>query len=113
MDFSTVDPIEVLDKVAELKVESWRYKAEAPGTRHLGPVSQDFYAAFGLGEDDLHITTVDEGGVALAAIQGLNEVVKQKDVRIQALEKDVAELKALVSKLMPTLQGKAQSPRAE
>lgn len=99
-DFSPVNPHEVLDKVAALQVQSWRYKAETSGTRHLGPVSQDFYAAFGLGEDDRHITTVDEGGVALAAIQGLNEVVKQKDVRIQALEKDVAELKAMVRQLL-------------
>ncbi len=39
--------------------------------RHVGPMAQDFYAAFGLGLDDKHITTIDEGGVALAAIQGL------------------------------------------
>jgi hypothetical protein len=37
--------------------------------RHIGPMAQDFYSAFGL--DDKRITTIDEGGVALAAIQGL------------------------------------------
>jgi len=33
---------------------------------HLGPVAQDFHAAFGLGADDKHIATVDADGVALA-----------------------------------------------
>ncbi len=99
-DFAPVDPRAVLDKVATLPVQTWRYKTENEGTRHLGPVAQDFHAAFGLGADDRHITTVDEGGVALAAIQGLHEEVKEKDAKIQALEKDVAELKSLVKTLL-------------
>ena len=50
---------------------------EGDGARHLSPMAQDFHAAFGLnGTDDKHIATVDEGGVALAAIQGLNEKVE-------------------------------------
>ncbi len=32
-------------------------------------MAQDFRAAFGLGEDEKHISTLDEGGVALAAVQ--------------------------------------------
>jgi len=32
-------------------------------------MAQDFRAAFDLGEDDKHISTIDEGGVALAAVQ--------------------------------------------
>ena len=52
----------------------------------MGPMSQDFHAAFHLnGEDDKHITTVDEGGVALAAIQGLNQKLEQNDAQIAAL----------------------------
>lgn len=41
-------------------------------TPHLGPMAQDFHAAFNVGMDDKHMATVDEEGVALAAIQGLN-----------------------------------------
>jgi hypothetical protein len=99
-DFLPVSPREVLDKVCTLPLQSWRYKTEPDGIRHLGPVSQDFYGAFGLGEDDRHITTVDEGGVALAAIQGLNELMQTKDQQIGALEKEVAELKAQVTRLL-------------
>ena len=57
------------------------------------------YAAFGLGADDTHIAPLDAGGVALAAIQGLNqkleERLRQKDVEIQALQDKVAEFEEL------------------
>jgi hypothetical protein len=36
-------------------------------------MAQDFYAAFAVGEDDRHVTSIDEGGVALTAIKGLYE----------------------------------------
>jgi hypothetical protein len=35
-------------------------------------MAQDFYAAFKVGEDDRHITSIDEDGVALAAIKALH-----------------------------------------
>jgi hypothetical protein len=54
-----------------MPITSWSYRAEKPSVRHIGPMAQDFYKAFGLGLDNKHITTIDEGGVALAAIQGL------------------------------------------
>ena len=61
-------------------------------------MAQDFSAAFKVGADDKHIATVDADGVALAAIQGLNRVVQDKEARIQALERTVAELKELVTR---------------
>jgi predicted nuclease with TOPRIM domain len=73
-------------------------------------MAQDFYAAFNVGPDDKHIAVVDEGGVALAAIQGLNEKLQEnqanqaklqeglqeKDAEIKALEKRMADLEALI-----------------
>ena len=59
-------------------------------------MAQDFYAAFNIGSDDKHISTVDEGGVALAAIQGLNEKLKEKDAKIEAMEKRLADLEELI-----------------
>ena len=50
--------------------------SHAPDKRHIGPVAQDFHAAFGLGTHETAIATVDADGVALAAIQGLNEKVE-------------------------------------
>jgi hypothetical protein len=61
----------VLDKVARLPIDRWSYKSER-GVRHVGPMAQDFYAAFGVGADDKHITSIDEDGVALAAIKALH-----------------------------------------
>ena len=56
--------------------------------QHIGPMAQDFHAAFGLnGADDKHISVVDEGGVALAAIQGLNQKLNEKDAEIQDLKR--------------------------
>ncbi len=71
-NFIAVSPREILDKVAALPISRWNYKTMHDGS-HLGPTAQDFYAAFGLGGSDRTITTVDPDGVALAAIQGLNE----------------------------------------
>ena len=80
-NFAPVNPREVLAKVAGLAVSRWNFKGDAV-TSHVGPMAQDFHAAFGLGTDDRHIATVDADGVALAAIQGLNQKVDEKDARI-------------------------------
>jgi len=58
-------------------METWNYKAQDPSIRHIGPMAQDFYGAFSYGEDNKYINTLDADGVALAAIQGLYEVVKE------------------------------------
>jgi hypothetical protein len=68
--FTSISPTSILEKVAALPVTSWHYKTQ-PRVRHIGPVSEDFYRAFGVGDNAKSIGTVDEGGVALAAIKGL------------------------------------------
>jgi hypothetical protein len=70
----------------------WSYKAQDPTIRHIGPTAQEFKAAFQVGEDDRHISTVDADGVALAAIQGLYKVLKEKDAEIAELKKSVRSL---------------------
>jgi hypothetical protein len=100
-NFQTTDGREVLSRVAALPIQTYNMKTQDPSVRHIGPTAQDFYTAFGVGEDDKHITTIDADGVALAAIQGLNEVVKEKDARISDLEKRVADLEGLVRRLAP------------
>jgi hypothetical protein len=66
-----LDPVAILAKVAELPVSEWSWVSER-GVRHVGPMAQDFYAAFHVGEDDRHIMSIDEDGVALAAVKGLH-----------------------------------------
>jgi hypothetical protein len=104
-DISAVDTRKVLDKVMELEIANWRYNS-TPGALHLGPMAEDFAAAFNLGETDQGIATVDADGVALAAIQGLNQKLEQRDreletrdQRITALERELAELKQAVARM--------------
>ncbi len=81
-DFLPVDAAELLDRLARLRITSWRYRDDARGTRHLGPTAQDFQDAFGFGDDPRTIASVDAQGVALAAIQELyrrNEDLSQEN----------------------------------
>lgn len=99
-NFSSISPAEILDKVALLPVSQWNFKGEQKDVQHIGPMAQDFHAAFGLdGAEDKRISLTDEGGVALAAIQGLNQKVDEKNTEIQNLEKKLDELQAMVTRL--------------
>ena len=82
--FQPVDATAILSKVAALPITCWHYTNDAT-TPHLGPMAQDFYAAFDVGADDQHIAIIDEGGVALAAIQGLDQRLAEKDAELKAL----------------------------
>ena len=97
-NFSPIDGREVLKRLASIPVERWNYKSQDASIRHMGPMAQDFYAAFGLGEDNKHITTVDADGVALAAIQGLYELVKEKQVEANELKAENTSLKQRLDK---------------
>ena len=94
----SVDVREVLEKVAALPMSTWQYKSQDAQYRHLGPMAQDFYAAFKLGESDTGIDVVDADGVALAAIQGLNSLLAQKDAkankRLDEKDREIAALNA-------------------
>jgi hypothetical protein len=110
-NFQPVSAADVLAKVVSLPVASWNFKADA-SSRHMGPMAQDFRAAFGLGPDDKHIATVDADGVALAAIQGLNQKLEarleQKETEITELKHTVNELKELVHAMNQKLNGDAK-----
>jgi hypothetical protein len=96
-NFRAISPQEVLDKVNALPITKWNFKEET--VPHIGPMAQDFYAAFSLGMDDKHIATVDESGVALAAIQGLNQKLDEKDAEIQKLQEKAGQVDSLEKRL--------------
>jgi len=110
--FTAINAREVLAKISALPITEWKYKVEADGTEHLGPMAQDFHAAFGLnGADDKHIATVDEEGVALAAIQGLNQKLEEtqqavavKDGEIQTLKQQNDSLAERLNELETTVK---------
>lgn len=95
--FKDIESTEVLNKVLEMPITQWKFKTENENIRHIGPTSQDFMSTFGYGTDEKYIDTVDADGVALAAIQGLNQklleslaardaVIAKLQTRIEALE---------------------------
>jgi hypothetical protein len=99
-NFQSVDTMAVLEKLAAIPIERWNYQWEKDSdVPHLGPMAQDFKGAFYPGRDDKTISMLEFDGVALAALQGLNQKLEEKDVEIQTLKQSVAELKQLVSQL--------------
>jgi hypothetical protein len=97
--FTLVDGGEVLTRLRSVPISTWSYRADASGARHMGPMAQDFFAAFGLGADDRHIAALDVNGVALAAIQELDRMVQARDARIADLERENAGLEERVARL--------------
>jgi hypothetical protein len=66
-----VDTREILERVIALPIQQWSYKAQDPSIEHIGPMAQDFWKQFHLGDDSLGINEIDPAGIALAAIQEL------------------------------------------
>jgi hypothetical protein len=102
-DLEPVDGAGVLEQVVALPVARWSFTS-VPGVLHMGPMAQDFHAAFGLGDDATRLALMDVQGVALAAIQGLNAKleakVAAKDAEISALKREMADLRLAVEVLM-------------
>lgn len=94
-----VDPVAILERVAALPIATWNWREQGPQVRHIGPMAQDVHAAFGVGESERTISTVDADGIALAAIQGLHRALAEKERRIAALEARAAEFDALRGEL--------------
>jgi trimeric autotransporter adhesin len=98
-NFSAVDEQAVLRRLARVPIERWSYKAQGPSIIHMGPTAQDFSSAFGLGEDNRHITTIDADGVALAAIQGLYRQNQALGRQNRALSARLGRLETIVARL--------------
>jgi len=88
--FRVVNTQEVLRRVTEIPVSVWRYKVEPIGVQHIGPMAQDFHAAFGLGNTDRRIFVVDAVGVLMASVQALNEKVEQLQAEVNSWRKRYA-----------------------
>ena len=93
---ASVDPEDVLRKLAAMPISTWQWNAEPGSVRHMGPMAQDFHAAFGLGTTPKGIATVDADGVALAAIQGLNAKLETK---LAEANSQIAELRRAMAAL--------------
>ncbi len=95
-NFHDADSRDVLKTLVELPITTWSYLAEGESVRHMGPMAQDFYAAFGLGDSEKAIGTIDAQGVAFAAIQGLYATVQDENADLRA---ENADLEARIERL--------------
>ena len=104
-NFQPFDEKKILRQLKKMPVTAWNYKFD-PNRQYIGPTAQDFKAAFGLGNDDKSINSLDETGITLAAVKGVGMEVdelrlelKKKDatisdqnLKIESLEKRLNEV---------------------
>jgi len=86
-NFEAISGEDILSQLSKIKIQQWSYLSDNDNVRHIGPTAQDFRAAFGLGNDERSIGTVDADGVALASIQAL-------EARTSKIAGQLEELKA-------------------
>lgn len=91
-NFRSVDSEEILESLSQLPISYWNMKGDRRRTPHIGPTAQDFYLAFGLGQDNQTINRADVQGVALAAIQALHRENQELKLRLSELEARLARL---------------------
>ncbi len=99
--FREVTDDDVLAAIARMPVRTWSYKTQDAAIRHMGPTAQDFHAAFGLGESDTRINTIDADGVALAAARALEARTRAANDRLtrelDVLRERLAHLERLLA----------------
>ena len=107
-NFRDLDQRRALETLVRLPVPTWNLKSQPPGIRHIGPVAQDFNEAFaylfGQPESPVHINTMDAVGVSLGAIQGLYQVVKDREAQINSLQEQINRLQASLKTLEQALK---------
>ena len=103
-NFANVDGDEILRHLHSVPITTWNYRAQNAHIRHIGPMAQDFMAAFHVGEDDRHIATIDPDGVALAGVKALDARTLTQQQRIEALERENAELRERLDRIEKVLK---------
>jgi hypothetical protein len=97
--FAAVDGRETLERLSRIPIQSWNFKSQDDSIRHMGPMAQDFRAAFGLGIGDKTIGGVDADGVAFSAIQGLYRQNQALERRNRTLAARLARQNARLNRL--------------
>lgn len=104
-NFLEVDGENILERLREVPVSTWNYLTQDESIRHLGPMAQDFYAAFGVGESDLLINSVDIAGVNMAAAQALADRTDALRNEVEELREENAALRARLDRIERALAG--------
>jgi hypothetical protein len=93
-NFEQISSTEILEKLVAMPITKWNFKKSDEAVKYVGPMAQDFHAAFGLGgPNDRVIHATNAQGITMAALQGLNTKVEDKT---KTLEARLSELEARV-----------------
>ena len=93
-DLGVVDGSDLLSRLSGLPIHNWRYLTEPEEVSHIGPMAEDFHAAFGLNPDAERLSLVDSTGLALAGVQELHSQLHARDQEIADLRSRLAALEA-------------------
>jgi hypothetical protein len=85
-NITSLNARDILKRVANIPITRWSYKGTET-VANIGPMAQDFWREFKLGDSDKSIASMNMSGVALAAIQGLNQKLSDE---VMALRKQLA-----------------------
>jgi hypothetical protein len=102
-NFYPVNPEEILSKLITLPISTWSY-IDDPEVKHIGPMAQDFKAAFEVGSDETTISVIDRDGVALAAIQALHQMLIEKEKTINDMQKNLEAIQGRITLLEKHIQ---------
>jgi hypothetical protein len=94
-DLRELEGEEVLGKLSRMSIPSWSYKEEVGKPRHVGPMAQDFHAAFGLGSDDKSINSLDIDGINMAAVKALEKRTADLAATTRELSERTREIEEL------------------
>jgi trimeric autotransporter adhesin len=98
-DFAAVNGEDVLLRLRGTPVSTWRYLGEGREVRHLGPVAEDFHAAFGLGAASTSIGLGDIDGVNFAAAQALEARTASLRGELEAVRAELAEARRRLAEM--------------
>ena len=84
-NFEPISSTEILEKLVSMPITKWTFKQSDDSVKYVGPMAQDFHAAFGLGgSNDRVIHATNAQGITMAALQGLNTKVEDKTKTLEA-----------------------------
>ncbi|MFT5820842.1 MAG: hypothetical protein ACI8ZM_002090 [Crocinitomix sp.] len=93
-NISLLTPLDYSAEFDSLNVLSWNYIGH--NTIHIGPIAQDFYSTFGVGEKPYLINMIDSDGATFLGVKKLNEEINNqpKAEEVEAIEKELENEKA-------------------
>lgn len=99
-NITALNPVDFLVLLDKVDVFKWNYIAQDASIEHIGPMAQDFFKAFGLGNDPTTINSGDFDGVNLLLLKALFVKVKELDHQKNEVEELQNELEELRQKRM-------------